>query len=360
LSARHAKRILIAPLDWGLGHTTRCVPIIRYLLSLDHEVVFAGEQWQQDYISRLFPSLPLRNLAGYRVRYSASGFMTAVMRQIPRIVRLIKHEHDWLHTLLQNEHIDGIISDNRYGLWSSQTPSVVLTHQLHIISGIGPWADNILQRIHARYLGKFGQCWVVDTAGKPNLGGILSHPPGVGQHARYIGWLSQLAPLKEAGGEKHLLILLSGPEPQRTILSDLLWRQVSELTIPVVFVEGSPSVNRAQIPPHISYHRQVDASTLQPLLESATMVVCRSGYSSLMDLVLVGKKAILIPTPGQTEQEYLADMLMKQGVFYSRKQAGFSLQEALEAANKFPYTRLNVPGGHEMYRPVVDRWLESL
>jgi hypothetical protein len=269
-------------------------------------------------------------------------------------------EHDWILTLAQNERIDGIISDNRYGLWHPEIPSVILTHQLQIVSGLGQFIDNILRHLHYQYFNRFSQCWIVDAVGEPNLGGRLSHPPTCPPNSQYIGWLSQFAPLNANGMEEHLLILLSGPEPQRSMLSDLLWNEVYRMDRPIVFVEGSAAAELTQIPPHIQYFRQVDARRLQPLLESAEIVVCRSGYSSLMDLILLNKKAILIPTPGQTEQEFLAKSLSKQQIFYSEPQQGFSLKEALSTATSFPFKPLQVHGGHEVFKPILTQWLETL
>jgi UDP-N-acetylglucosamine:LPS N-acetylglucosamine transferase len=132
------------------------------------------------------------------------------------------------------------------------------------------------------------------------------------------------------------------------------------LNEPVVFVEGSTNSSRRQIPPHIQYYSRIDAHELQPLLESASLVVCRSGYSSLMDLVLMKKPAVLIPTPGQTEQEYLARTLFREGIYYTSPQKGFSLLNALSFASSFPFNALEVSGGHEEFKPVIAEWLESL
>ena len=237
----------------------------------------------------------------------------------------------------------------------------MLTHQPEIKTGIGQWADRVLRRIHYKYLHRFSECRIVDVAGNNNLAGSLSHPLIMPRNARYIGWLSQLVqPQSMPEGGKHLLILLSGPEPQRTMLADALWAQACMLKIPVVFVEGAALAARRDIPAHIKHHGQVAGAALQALLEDASIIVCRSGYSTLMDLILLRKKAILIPTPGQTEQEYLARTLAERGMFFAIPQKNFSLALALAAAGGFPFHLPEASGAHEAFKDFLDSWVRGL
>lgn len=357
------KKILLAPLDWGLGHTSRCIPLIRHLHDSGHKVVFAGNQWQIDFIYKTFPAVECLPLEGYNVSYSRSGpgFMPAMMMQVPGILAAIRREHEWLMHTCSRQHFDAVISDNRYGLYHPQVPSVIMTHQLKIRTGAGRMSDNILAWLHYTMLQRFNHCWVVDVPGRPNLSGDLAHPQRLPQNAAYIGLLSQFeaADLERTG--RHLLVLLSGPEPQRSILSAILWQQLQHYNGAVVFVEGSNKADTPQhIPAHIRYHKQLAGEALQALIENASMVICRSGYSSLMDLVALGEKAILIPTPGQTEQEYLAKHLYAECVFYTAAQKNFSLTAALQNAASFPFKKLSIPNAHSQYKAVIDNWLLSL
>lgn len=355
---------MLAPLDWGLGHTTRCVPLIRHLLSEGHRVTVAGNEAQRQFIDESFPGINTIHLDGYDVRYSAtySGFLFTLLSQLPRLLLTIRRERDWLDQQIRQHGFDGVISDNRYGLYHSKVPSVIMTHQLQVQTGMGSFADQLTRQQHYSYLQRFRQCWVADVPGVPNLGGSLSHPAVLPEQARYIGLLSQLQPAENftTSGD-HLLVLLSGPEPQRTILSDKIWEQLAGYNGKVVFVEGSHNKPRGHIPAHIDYHTRLTSRGLQPLIENASMVICRSGYSSLMDLLLLGRKAILVPTPGQTEQEYLARHLHAQGVFCSMPQKEFLLDRALQLDAGFPFHKL--PAGNDAYRqfvPAMDEWLESL
>ena len=319
--------------------------------------MFAGNDHQQTFVAGLFPQIIFHDLPGYEVSYGRRALLPAIAQQLPGLIGKVRREHAWLVDLVRNERIDGIISDNRYGLWHPQVPSVILTHQAEIQTGLGAWADSLLRSIHYRFLRRFSECWIVDVPGADNLGGRLSHPDRMPPRARYIGWISQLTPAIQAAGEHHLLILLSGPEPQRTMLSDKLWLQACGLKIQVAFVEGDASAVRGDVPVHIRHFPRVAGAALQDLLERASLVVCRSGYSTLMDLLLLRKKAILIPTPGQTEQEYLARTLLSRGVFYAVSQKEFSLLQAIDESREFPYRLPNADGKHEIFKAVLDEWV---
>lgn len=367
--------ILVAPLDWGLGHTSRCVPVIRHLLNRGCRVSAAGNVSQLLFYEQTFSAetasgaLRLRVLDGYNVRYakSSGGFLPRILRQAPRILRTIRIEHRWLRSLIKEERIDGIISDNRYGLHHPRVPCVILTHQLSPRTGLGAMMDGFFRRIHCRALEKFGVCWVVDTAEAPGLSEALAHPPVVPKRARHIGLLSQFSDgssnvLFRDVQDGSLLVLLSGPEPQRTLLSQKLWAQVQRYDGQVVFVEGKEDASvPPNIPPHISHHRRLTSQALKPFLEAASTVICRSGYSTLMDLAALNKRAVIIPTPGQTEQEYLAQTFAARGVFATARQEDFSLADALAQLGDLPRCEPAFSANDfQIFQPVVDEWLATL
>jgi UDP:flavonoid glycosyltransferase YjiC (YdhE family) len=357
------KHILIAPLDWGTGHTTRCIPLIRHLLAHGQQVTMAGNSVQENLIKKNFPDLNVVRLNGYNVTYSKrrSSFLPKLLLQLPRLAATVREEHQWLCNYVRDHQVDGIISDNRYGCYHHKVPSVILTHQLQIMTGMGAAADKLLRQLHYKYLARFQECWVPDVPGSPNLAGNLSHPSHLPHHTHYIGMLSQMQPGNTPTTTEHLLIVLSGPEPQRSQLSDLLWKSVQNSDQRIVFVEGSAAIEpRTSVPAHIQYHLQLGAAALQPLMEQAHLVICRSGYSTLMDLVLLNKKALLIPTPGQTEQEYLAHSLQQQGIFMAARQSLLQLNKELAAVASFPFQKLALPGGHQQFVPTLDRWIHSL
>jgi uncharacterized protein (TIGR00661 family) len=326
------KRVLISPLDWGLGHATRCVPVIRELLRQDCEVLIAAEKDGAALLQKEFPALQILPLAGYRVSYSKKKafFFLKMMLQFPKVKRAIKQEHRWLDKVIAEQKIDLIISDNRYGLWSNKVPCVFITHQLFIKTGTA-FSERIAQRINYRYINKFSVCWVPDAAGEHNLAGKLSHPgklPDV--PVKYIGALSRFKK-KDAIKNIDLLVLLSGPEPQRTAFEDLLLPQMDHSMGKIVLIRGLPRGGN-KLPPqneNITLYDHLPATELNDLMAAAKLVICRSGYSTVMDLAALQQKAILVATPGQGEQEYLSRYLSEQNYCIAAKQSRLVLKDLM-------------------------------
>jgi hypothetical protein len=303
-------------------------------------VLLAGEDKTARLLHEEFPHLPLLPLEGYRIRYARTGWELAftITAQIPRIISAIEREKEWLDRIVEEHSIDAVISDNRYGLFHEKVPTVFITHQLLIKTGMGKWGDEFLQGLNYQYIQQFGACWVPDHEGEDNFAGDLSHPaekPGI--PLRYIGPLSRFEP-EEKREEKHLLVMLSGPEPQRTIFEDLLLEQLQSYSGPIVFVRGLPGgQEQPDHPPHILMHNHLPAAALKQVMEEASLVIARCGYSTVMDLAALRKKSILVPTPGQTEQSYLSEHLMKKGFALCATQDKFRLSNLLELSGQFNY-----------------------
>lgn len=352
-------RILVVPLDWGLGHATRCLPVVSYLLSEGHEVVTAGEGRAAAVLKANLPAVSILPLRGYRVSYGRkrSSFMLRIAWQIPKVLRAIRRERRWLRKLLQSERFDLVISDNRYGLYAEEVRSVILTHQLQVVSGMGKAADRIARKLHYRLLGRFTACWVVDNPGSAGLGGVLSHPAAVPRNARYIGWLSQFpAPPKEVRETSgQVLVLLSGPEPTRSLFESVLLKQASALPqYHFIVAAGVPAGKMPEgLPSHIRYHPYLGTSDLLEAILRSELVICRSGYSTLMDLAVLRKKALLVPTPGQTEQEYLGKWLHENAAWRAVRQERLNLERDIPAALTFP--GFSKTTGKELdFREIID------
>lgn len=349
-------------MDWGLGHTSRCVPIISYLRNSGHKITFAGNNWQRNFIEETFPGIDTIHIDGYNVQYYSGEYLPfSILKQTPGILKTIKREHEWLAGQLKESHFDAVISDNRYGLYSSKIPSIIITHQLEVQTGLGQFANNLFRSQHYKMLERFSEIWVPDVAGRSNLSGKLGHPGKLPDNTHYLGCLSQLEKTETAPQEDgSLLVLLSGVEPQRSILSKQLWQGLCGYKGKVVFVEGSVTATSPDvIPSHITHLKQVTKNDLLPIMQKASLIIARSGYSTIMDLALLNKKAILIPTPGQTEQEYLGKHLHKQGIFYCTSQKGFKLGRFLRVIERFPFASPDIQNSHSQYQPVIDRWLSS-
>ena len=298
------------------------------------ELTLAAEGNIAALLTKEFPALRVIPLKGYRITYPNKGalFIPKILLQVPKILHSIKNEHQWLDHQLDNNQWDLIISDNRYGLYTNRTKTVFITHQLGIISGFGRLGDVLLRSMLYRWINRFNTCWIPDAQGQINIAGKLSHPLSMPNHYVFIGPLSRLnnAPVL---ADDHLLVLLSGPEPQRTILEKKLIDQLSNTDQTVIFVRGLPSgaalmQNRGRI----RFENHLDTNALSETLSNAKLVICRSGYSSVMDLLKLKKRALLIPTPGQTEQVYLAKHLGALRWFVVQEQSQLDLENGIAAA----------------------------
>lgn len=327
--------VLVAPLDWGLGHATRCVPVIRECLQAGFEVIIAAERSQKALLEPEFPGLDFVNLKGYRLNYASSAWLTVIkiVFQIPKILIAINKENKWLENFTKEKHLDIIISDNRFGLYKNGIFSIFITHQLGIKTPFGKFADKIITRINYHFLHHFDVCWVPDTKSKRNIGGDLSHPVVMPScKVRYIGILSRIK-RNPAVVKNKLLVMLSGPEPQRSILEANLLVQLEKYCIAAVFIRGLPlsSAVPATIP-GVKILNHVSGAQLEQLINESEIIISRSGYSTIMEVIPLNKKCIFFPTPGQTEQEYLAKSLAKKGWACVASQDEFSLPAIINDA----------------------------
>ncbi len=331
------KRILLCPLDWGLGHATRCIPVINELQKQGAEVVIAADKRPLELLKQEFPQLQFIVFPGYDIAYPENGSMVLKMAfSIPKILRKIREEKIYLQDIVRKEKIDGVISDNRYGLGNTGVPSVLMLHQLMIKS---PFGESVLHRITLNYVKQFSFCWIPDFEGENNLSGDLSHKYSLPKNARFVGALSRFSSFqKKVNSEKKydLLVIISGPEPQRTVFEKLIVQQVSKLPQQTLIVLGKPEnkektekIGKAEIVSHLN------AEQLFNVISTSKLVLTRPGYSTIMDLALMKKKAIFIPTPGQTEQEYLGNLYHQKKLHLCVKQNELDIAKAIEEIKAF-------------------------
>ena len=355
------QRVLVAPLDWGLGHATRCIPIIYELLAVGIEVIIAADGKAKKLLQNEFPELVFIDLRGYNVQYSSNRRWLPIklMLQMPRVLLRIYKEHQWLKIAIKQYHLTAIISDNRLGLFNKTTTSVYITHQLKIKAG-NAFATWLAQKIHYTFINKYSQCWVPDNVSEDNLAGTLSHPkklPPIPVH--YLGPLSRF--IKTDVEKKYdCILLLSGPEPQRTIFENILLDELKSFSGKALLVRGLPGETNQCVCENtaVEIKNHLSAVELNQAILQSDVVICRSGYTSVMDLTKLHKKAILVATPGQTEQEYLAQYLQEQNVFLSLSQNKFSLQNALQLCNEFPFKNINL--NQELYKERIRIFADEL
>ena len=329
-----SSRVLVAPLNWGLGHATRCVPIIRGLLAEGYEVVIAADGYPLKFLRQEFPHLEWVEFEGLKVRYAdGQSQVGAMLRQLPSFLRGIWREHKELKGIVEAYDIDVVVSDNRFGLWCRDVHSVYVTHQLMVKMPRGlKWMEWVVWRLHRWFIGHYDECWVPDVDGEDNLSGDLSHKYSLLKNTRFIGPLSRFsaegvewedvrveAEALDLRQRYDVVAVLSGPEPHRTNLE----REITDYRLQItdnglqiidgssfLIIQGLPAddLRLAEHKDRVDYIPHLPTELLQWYMQEAREIVCRSGYSSIMDLHTIGCKAHLIPTPGQTEQIYLAEI----------------------------------------------------
>ncbi len=331
-------RILVAPLDWGLGHATRCIPIIRELLEHNTEVIIAADGRPYELLKKEFPALTSVRLPGFVIVYPEGDRIAAkIVSQIPKIIIAIVREHRVLSNMIRDLKIDAVISDNRFGLFSKKIPCIYITHQIGIMMPKRlQWASCLMYSLNKALIQKYTACWIPDYAEKENLSGRLSHFYPLPENATFIGPLTRFKKDVTIPKEYDILVLLSGPEPQRTALENIIMEQLKTVQSRALVVRGIPEKSQLiKLSEWVSVVSSLESEALNRAMLASDIIISRPGYSTLMDLDVLGKRAIFIPTPGQTEQEYLAAELKKSGKFYMERQEHFSLIGALEQAKKY-------------------------
>ena len=320
------KNILIAPLNWGLGHATRCIPIIKALQENDFNPIIASDGIALELLRKEFPYLKTLELPSYQIEYAKNGknFKWKLLKNLPKMVEAILDEKSIVKKWVKKYEIDGIISDNRLGVFNKKIPSVFITHQLNVMTGNTTW---ITSKVHQHIIKKYAACWVPDVKGKLNLTGTLGHLEHSTLPLHYLGPLSRMHKMG-LPMQYDLMIILSGPEPQRGLLEAHLIEEVKRFTGKVVFVKGiiEAEQKKEQIG-NVTYYNFMKTRQLEQTFNESEKVLCRSGYTTIMDLAKLNKKAFFIPTPGQYEQIYLAEKLEKEGLVPYSTQENFRIED---------------------------------
>lgn len=351
------RRVLIAPLDWGLGHATRCIPVIRAFRKIGWEVMIASDGQTEYLLRQEFPQLQFVTLKGYNVQYSTSKWTLPfkIAAQVPKILASIRKEHHWLQVAIDKYDIDLVVSDNRYGLYSEKLPCIFITHQLQVKAPYR-WIEKRILQLNYKYISRFTECWVPD-AEVNSLAGDLSHPSELHPFPmHYIGPLSRFKKQMAAVKYKYVFVI-SGPEPQRTLFEQKILKDVGQLKDNVLIIRGKPGEQKAMSSaPNVTIADHLEGDALEKVLNSAEYIVSRPGYTTVMEIAALQKRAVFVPTPGQTEQEYIAKYLRRQGLAFSVAQHEFSLVKTLGQAEAFDYRPFAVTP--EMLEIVLEDFLQ--
>lgn len=330
-----SKNILVAPLNWGIGHATRCIPIINELIQDGFNPIIASDGSALEFLIKEFPELKSFELPSYGIKYPKNGLWlkAKLIRQSLSIRKAIKSEREFVNSLIDSENLIGIISDNRLGVLSKKVPSVYITHQINVFSGLTTFISSWL---HQYYINQFDECWIPDNESENSLSGKLSEGNLKGP-IRYLGILSRLK-YQKTEHKYDLLVLLSGVEPLRSNLEKKVIYELKDYKGTVLFVRGIISDNNEKsVNGSITFCDYLVSYELENALNSSKLVLSRSGYSTILDLAKMRKKAFFIPTTGQNEQEYLAKKLktLQIAPFSSAKKFKIEMLKEVDNYNGF-------------------------
>lgn len=358
------KSILICPLNWGIGHASRCVPIIRCLQQMNHRVVVAADLKPLALLQSVFPEIEFIRFPGYEPNYSKSNMMVLkMMKEAPAIIRSFKNDIIKLDEIIQQKKIDGVISDNRFGASTKKIPSVFITHQLFIQTPeLLKFTKPIINYLNFNYIKKFNEVWIPDFEKEPNLSGNLSHGNLTGLNVKYIGPLSRFSENDNEQTEKtkkiyDLLVMLSGPEPQRSLLETLILNQLKNTKIKTIIIRGLPGEQNVPVCyENLTMINHVNQNELLTLISQSEQIVARAGYSTIMDFIALKRKAVLIPTPGQTEQLYLAEYLGKYDNFTFIQQKDFKVSSIRKSSFNSTFLQQK---NKDLLKSTMNTWLSS-
>lgn len=358
------KRVLIVPFNWGLGHATRLIPVIKQFLHFRAEVIIAGcPEHRHFFLSENLPTEFIEFPAQTVILSKSHSQILKIFLQIPVFIYQIIREHFALKKVIRKKKIDIVVSDNCYGLWNRKVFSIFITHQINIqLPKEIRWLQGFINKINHRLIRRFDMCWIPDLENNNGIAGILSHGLPENISSAYIGLLSRFTGMQteiseRSDNQKSLLCILSGPEPQRSILESIIEKEQHDPdeNIQLHVIRGKPGDESES--KYNGWHNHLPSDKLIRLILQADYIICRSGYSTVMDLLALGKTAMLVPTPGQTEQEYLAGYLSEKGLFLKMTQKDFSVLKAIEMLSVFKPSGIQYQAGRSLLKNETERVL---
>ncbi len=304
------QRILICPLNWGIGHSTRMVAYARQLEKKGNTIIVAGDNKVLDVFEEELPHVERILLKDINVRYSkGKKIVRKLMLNSPLFFVSIFLQHFALQRLLSKIDVDIVISDSRPSLWTNKVKSYYVTHQPNVKLTDGwHWAEKMTTALHHWFIRRYDGLLIPDVEGKDSFSGELSKVNDKRIKTFYIGWLSRFEKDNtQVEKEDYSLLILSGVEPTRSLLRDEIVARYQKLDEQLIVAGdyNAEQIGKITILPYVR------TEALKPLILSAKHVICRSGYSMVTDLKVLGVSAELIPTSGQPEQEYLAKLHSK-------------------------------------------------
>jgi uncharacterized protein (TIGR00661 family) len=336
-----SKNVFIAPLNWGLGHATRNLPLIRKFMANNYKIYIAASGRSKELLMKEVPDCIFIDYPEYPIKYPRSRFFVTRFMLIifPQMLIAMWKEKKKLIKLNEQYHFDLIISDNRFSLALKGVPSYLISHQLRYklpwpIRKM-EWLPEFFNYLHFR---KYDKIIIPDSNERQSLTGELSH------NLRYIPndklfYAGILADLPEENNTEEqtidYFIIVSGPEPQRTKLENIIFQQVGNLKGKIIVALGIPEKNYKIRMGDAVFHTYMSRQEISYYLRKARFIISRPGYTTVMEMIELKKRGLFIPTPGQIEQEYLAAYFMENGWCYAASQYGLNILESERIAQKY-------------------------
>ena len=328
-------KILFGVFDWGLGHATRDTPIIKELLKKNEvHIISTGRALKilKDNFKTKCKYYDVPSLYPIYTKTKTNIFQIDFALAIPNIIKSLKSAREKSKDII-NKGFDIVISDCRYDVYDTPKNSYLINHQLRFKTILG--AERLTEKWLANRMEKYKYVLVPDFP-KKNLTGRLSHELRYfpKNKVKYLGILSHI---KKSNLKQDIdyFFSLSGPERTRIELEKNILFQIDKLKGKIVIAGGNPDVESKEISKNIEFHSFLNKNEQEKFMNRAKFLIIRSGYTTLMEIVELDKKALLIPSPGQTEQEYLADYYEEQGYFHHVHQNKLNLKEDIKISSKF-------------------------
>ena len=301
------QRILIAALNWGLGHAARCIPIIRKL-EQNNAILIGSDGAALELLIKEFPNTSYVKLPAYDIHYKSKHFVWGIFKQSPKLAKAISKEMSLTEDIVNQFKLTMIISDHRLGCRDKRIRSIIIAHQLQVQAKL-KIASTVGSHTNKFFINSFSECWIPDYQQENmRLAGSLSDHTGI-KNYRYIGPISRMSPSNK-NQEYDLAVVLSGPEPSRSTLESKLYKRLQSENLKICWVRGLEKPKSQDIFSKGDVVISMStASELNKIINHSKILIARSGYTTIMDVVRLNKQCILIPTLGQTEQEYLASYL---------------------------------------------------
>lgn len=312
-------RILLSPLNWGMGHVSRCIPLLDLLVKNQNEIFIAADKAQQNILKNYFPDLTYFDHEGYPFRFGSKGnFNADLLMQFMPLKKRLKNELIEVDRIVEENSIDIVISDHRYGFRSKKVLSICLTHQLNLPIR---WYEGWVQRTHSNYLSQFDEIWVPDFENSELSGDLSLNKANM--KVSYIGPLSRFS-LYDPPTNKDLdnVIIVSGPEVYAKQFINEQLEMHKDSTGSILLI-ATKDIVPSQANSSIKFQASDDWKKCDELILRAKKITSRSGYSTLMDLAILKTPFSISPTPGQREQEYLFRLWNEKAL----RNAGAFIQE---------------------------------